>query len=248
MNLDYAKALRYAKLSQDVYQPFDSNIQFTDFQGQPVLLSDAKTDAQCALLQEGSHLMIIFRGSESSIDWNMNFDTKQERVEFDQEVIKEEIAAKREQIYPYESGKDSGALMHSGFAQAYLSVRSQIHDYLKTHEITSVGLTGHSLGGALATLGAVDVQYNFNQMAIEVYTFGAPKVGNKQFSESFNRRVSNSFQIVHGMDIVPALPRWWQGYEPVAQEVRFGKRFSWNFITQRFKDHAIVQYIQLFQR
>ena len=109
---------------------------------------------------------------------------------------------------------------------------------------TSVIVTGHSLGGALATLCAVDVQYNFSsKAALSVYTFGAPRVGNHGFRESFNRRVPASDRFFYGMDLVPALPRPWQGYSHVNQEYRFGPRFSFNFLSQRLEDHKIANYI-----
>lgn len=244
MAIDYSKAVKYAILSQEVYQNFNG-IQFSGIITPPVLINQSDTDTQCALLSDPSSLTIVFRGSESDVDWETDFDSKQERFEFDQEVIRQQIAGERKQVYPYENGKDSGALMHCGFVKAYLSVRDQIHDYVKTHEVMAVTTTGHSLGGALATLCAVDLQYNFIYLAIESYTFGAPKVGNDKFCESFNRRVPNSYRVVHGMDLVPELPRWWQNYRSVDQEFRIGSRWSWRFISQRFKDHAIGAYIEI---
>lgn len=51
----------------------------------------------------------------------------------------------------------------SGFYTAYLSVRPFIHEVLRTELKrfpTTVFFTGHSLGGALATLAALDVSLN----------------------------------------------------------------------------------------
>ena len=45
------------------------------------------------------------------------------------------------------------------------------------------------------------------------------------------------------MDIVPALPGVWRGYRHVDAEYRLGERFSLNFVSQRFKDHAIANYV-----
>lgn len=243
MAVDYAKALVCANFSQTVYQNF-TDIQFAGI-ANPVLIGDSKTDTQCAILPNGSAITIVFRGSESSVDWETDFDTRQERVDFDQQVIKQEIAGQRSQIYPYKDGSDSGVLIHEGFARAYLSVRDQLHSYIREQGVTQVTTTGHSLGGALANLCAVDINYNFSQVAIEAYTFGAPKVGNSKFRDSFDRRVPNSYQFVQGMDIVPAIPRWWQGYQSIDTEFRIGSRWSWNFISQRFKDHAISRYIEV---
>jgi len=177
------------------------------------------------------------------MDWDTNFNFKQEVVEFQQEVIQRQIVQDREQIYPYTGESRSGAQMHRGFAAAYISVREEIHNYLKNHAAKSVIVTGHSLGGALATLCAVDIQYNFSNVAINIYTFGAPRVGNDGFRESFNRRVPNSYRFVYGMDMVSALPRPWQGYHHVDTEYGLGPRFNLNFLSRRFKDHELANYI-----
>jgi predicted lipase len=245
MAVDYSKAVKCALFCQEVYRNF-STVVFDGLVETPVLISEDSTDTQCAILPENSGITIVFRGSDSSFDWQTNFEFKQERAEFEQQIIQQQIVAQQEQVYPYQQKSSSGALMHRGFVNAYFSIRDQIHEYVSNHEIASVTTTGHSLGGALATLCAVDIQYNFhNKVSIEAYTFGAPKVGNDGFRESFNRRVPNSYRFVYGMDIVAELPRWWQGYRHVDAELRIGSRFSLNFLSARFKDHAIDKYIHL---
>ena len=41
---------------------------------------------------------------------------------------------------------------------------------------------GHSLGGALATLAAYDIQTAFGFRDLQVYTYGAPRTGNHAFA------------------------------------------------------------------
>jgi triacylglycerol lipase len=243
MPIDYSKALRNAILCQKVYENF-SDIRFDGVTETPVLISDPQTDTQCAIVLEDSAATIVFRGSESSEDWETDFNTALERAQFEKQVIRELIIEPQDKVYPYGEPSASGALMHRGFVTAYFAVRDQIHAYISNSAVSSVVATGHSLGGALATLCAIDIQYNFSEkVTIEAYTYGAPKVGNDGFQDSFNKRVPDSYRIVNGMDLVPALPRWWQGYRAVDKEVRIGKRFSLNFVSQRFKDHAIDRYI-----
>lgn len=249
MAVDYSKAAKYAIYCQEVYQNF-SSIRFKELTQSPVLIDRKTTDTQCAILPDGAGITIVFRGSESSFDWDTNLSTQQERAEFDQKIIQGAIvdSEEKDKVYPYESGSSSGALMHRGFVAAYFSVRDEIHDYIKNQPVSTAVVTGHSLGGALATLCAVDIQFNFSDkiQTIEAYTFGSPKVGNNEFRDSFNRRVPNSYRFVQGMDIVPELPRWWQGgYQHVDKEFRIGQRFSLNFLSARFKDHAIARYIEV---
>lgn len=244
--MDYSKAFNCALLSQEVYRNF-SGLQFSGFPAiTPEFIDQPNTDTQCAIVLEaaGKSIYIAFRGSEKRMDWDTNLNFGQAAFEFQQEVVRKQIVQNREQVYPYAGESRSNAKMHQGFTAAYLSVRNQIHDYLRTHPVSNVTLTGHSLGGALATLCAVDVQYNFsNQVAIEVYTFGSPRVGNDGFRESFNRRVPDSYRFVYGMDMVAALPRPWQGYRHVDAEHRLGPRLSINFLSRRVKDHEIQNYI-----
>jgi triacylglycerol lipase len=245
MPVDYAQAVKYAIFAKQVYQPFEKAV--FDGVANAQLISNAGTDTQCAILPQSGDsqsITIAFRGSDSSVDWDTNFDTRPERADFDKQVIREEIVNQRTLIYPYADKSENGAMMHVGFITAYFSVREQIQDYIKANQINHVAVTGHSLGGALATLCAVDLQYNFANLAIEIYTFGSPKVGNKGFEESFNRRVPNSYRFVSGMDIVAELPRWWQGwYAHVKTEIRLAPRLSWNILSAPFTDHALDKYI-----
>jgi hypothetical protein len=82
MSVNYSVALKYAILSREVYRDF-SGITFTGITESPVLITQPKTDTQCAILPLGDGATIVFRGSESSVDWNTDFDTKPERVDFD---------------------------------------------------------------------------------------------------------------------------------------------------------------------
>jgi predicted lipase len=248
MPIDYSKALKYAVFCQKVYEDFKT-IQFDGITVKPELITESKTDTHCAILPDGTSATIVFRGSESSQNWETDFDTDLQRAQFDQNVIRELIVGQQDKTYPYPDSSSSNALMHRGFVTAYFAVRDQIHNYIKSNPVTSVVATGHSLGGALATLCAVDIQYNFaDKVTIEAYTYGSPKVGNDGFRDSYNRRVPNTYRVVHGMDLVPELPRWWQGYRHVDTEYRIGQRLSINFVTQRFKDHAIDRYIAVLKQ
>jgi len=249
--VDYAKAIQTALYCKEIYRSFPS-VMFQDITDEPILISERaeemSIDTQCAILLNGTAVTIVFRGSDSDYDWETNFDTAQERAEFDRKIIKDVIVEEesREQDYPYDGKNSSESLIHRGFTAAYFAVRDQLHAYIDRHDVTSLTVTGHSLGGALATLCAVDMQYNFADRldSIEAYTYGSPKVGNRGFSASYNQRVPDSYRIVNGVDIVPALPRWWQGkYVHVAQEIHIGSRFTFNFVRARIKDHGIANYI-----
>ena len=67
-------------------------------------------------------------------------------------------------------------------------------------------LTGHSLGGALATLCAADLAANTKFTSPSVYTFGSPRVGNPTFAGFFNRRTGPHYRVYNSEDVVTSLP------------------------------------------
>lgn len=74
------------------------------------------------------------------------------------------------------------------------------------HPVTSVTVCGHSLGGALATLLALDLAANTVFSHPVVYTYGSPRTGDSLFASTFNQVVTNSYRIENRLDIVPKLP------------------------------------------
>ncbi|KAG1678518.1 hypothetical protein FOA52_014552 [Chlamydomonas sp. UWO 241] len=119
--------------------------------------------------------------------------------------------------------------VHGGFLEAYDSVRMQVVRMLD--QITGTGeagewrvlITGHSLGGALATLCAYELSQRQGPARkvqdICMYTYGAPRVGNVKFASQFNERVPDSWRITNSSDIVPSVPRL-LGYSHVKHSVR----------------------------
>jgi len=72
--------------------------------------------------------------------------------------------------------------------------------------VSSVTICGHSLGGALVTLLALDVAANTNFPNPTVYTYASPRAGDPAFASTYNQIVENSFRIANRLDLVPKLP------------------------------------------
>lgn len=228
-----------------------------------VYIDNKKTDTQLFMLHRGEVLVIGFRGTQQSYDWITDFNAWHT-------------------VVPYDN-YESPIRVHSGFIAAYKSVRDQIHKYIKERIPASIcgstvcGVTvcggqlglikkviicGHSLGGALATLCAVDVQYNFGQLDILCYPSGNPSVGNKAFAASYNKRVPNTIRTYMRTDLVPFLPpKWFQkstgGYKHTAKGNPIGPRniliglkiwFKRHFKTENFAaeltNHSIPLYLK----
>lgn len=107
--------------------------------------------------------------------------------------------------FPYGDG-NAAIQVHAGFIEAYSSVREAMVKVAKESQHKKVICAGHSLGGALATLSAVDVKHNVPGKEVSCYTFGSPKVGNADFVKFYNGRVPQTFRFVNGVDLVPSLP------------------------------------------
>lgn len=128
---------------------------------------------------------------------------------------------------PY-GNTESPIRIHSGFLAGYMSLRDDVHRIIQADtNIDNYIFCGHSLGGALARISAVDVQYNFNK-ELCVYTLGAPNIGNKEFEESFNKRIKHSVFYVNDSDPVPEVPPEFTGYKRYVR-IRLPKKYTVKF-------------------
>ena len=72
--------------------------------------------------------------------------------------------------------------------------------------VSSVTICGHSLGGALVTLLALDLAANTNFKNPTVYSYASPRTGDPLFVSTYNQVVKNSSRIANRLDLVPKLP------------------------------------------
>lgn len=119
---------------------------------------------------------------------------------------------------PNEMCSDDGILVHGGFLISYMLMRATILSALRSlpRPIFSITVTGHSLGGALATLCSFDLMINSKKEisyegTIQLITFGCPHVGSEPFASKFRslvaRREGNMkpYLLVNEKDAVPQL-------------------------------------------
>ncbi|KAL7937270.1 alpha/beta-hydrolase [Trichoderma chlorosporum] len=98
--------------------------------------------------------------------------------------------------------------VHDGFNDAWQEVAPAATDALNqavaanpTFEIVS---TGHSLGAAVATLAAAFLRTQ--GFAIDLVTFGSPRVGNDDFANFVTSQPGAELRVTHFDDPVPRLP------------------------------------------
>jgi hypothetical protein len=102
----------------------------------------------------------------------------------------------------------SGTRVHSGFNRTFKDMKVALTLFLSQHSPRRVHCIGHSLGGALAQLAA-DWLAN-NGYAVELYTFGSPRVGTEDFAIHLTRQVGQGriHRVCHSSDPVTMVPVW----------------------------------------
>lgn len=142
-------------------------------------------------------ITVVFKGSKEPMDWMTNCTFK------DIDFLKR--------------GK-----VHQGFYQAFrlfirtLSKRNNENNNIPTsvldnidtfNQTSKIILTGHSLGGALATIASCYLtEIGINSENIDVYTFGSPPVGTLEFCDYYKDKL-DIYRLVNSEDVVPKLDR-----------------------------------------
>ncbi|XP_017219114.2 uncharacterized protein LOC108196368 isoform X1 [Daucus carota subsp. sativus] len=184
-------------------------------------LDNEGTDTQVAIWRDSSRkrLVIAFRGTEQ-VRWK---------------DLRTDLMLVPTGLNPERIGGDfkKEVQVHSGFLSAYDSVRTRILSLIKlvTGDIDDSGeqlskwhvyVTGHSLGGALATLLALELSSSQlakrGNISVTMYNFGSPRVGNRNFADLYNQKVKDSWRLINRRDIIPTIPRL-MGYCHVAQPI-----------------------------
>ncbi len=106
--------------------------------------------------------------------------------------------------------KSHGVVFHEGFYKAYESLFKDIHSQLIKLRLP-IYVTGHSLGGALATVCVM--RYPDTDRMAACYTFGAPRVCDlKGVIEFYKVPV---YRLAHSDDVVPTLPFFAMGFTQI---------------------------------
>ncbi len=132
-------------------------------------------------------MIVSFRGTETPEDWLKDLDTL---------------------AVPFGDIAASG-MVHQGFAAVYLTIRDSVIAGVDAAKAgaTSMWVTGHSLGGAIAILSALDFAKNaVPPLAPQLYTFAGPRVGDNTFRDLFDATIPLCYRVVNRWDIVPQLP------------------------------------------
>lgn len=186
-------------------------------------------DTQAAIFTNDDRCILAFRGTTNVTDWLTNLDVFKAPGPYGQ--------------------------VHHGFQEALNHVWDNIEPAISQHK--ELFITGHSLGGALATLATAEWGEG------TLYTFGSPRVGDPEFAKYFDA-MHPSYRFVNNNDIVPRVPLGYQHIGSLRHFTVGGKMWvepslrwvEWDRLCGRLrfrfgdgvKDHDIDDYISLIEK
>lgn len=173
----------------------------------PALLENTEDyndgQAYCALytntLDDGNHRLdgvLAFRGTENFRDWLSDLNVI--RVHMTLPDVERAVQPK----------------VHHGFIRQFRTIDKNINAIvgrmISENGIDTLHVTGHSLGGALASIAAVALKHEFPALNIHCYTFGSPRPGDNTFAKMFDDDVDSSYRFLNNNDPVTATPTTWR--------------------------------------
>ena len=165
------------------------------------------------------------------------------------------VIDEKEHNYAFASQED--AAVHAGYGLTVVILAEQIKEQIKALNkkgIYHIIITGHSQGGALATMTRAYLE-NLPKRELskrntyKTYAYAQPMSGNKEFAEEYNARFSKegtSYSIINDKDPVPYMPFNYEEDKLVTKE----KVRGWIFGKKKFKAKKLGQdaFIRLFER
>ncbi|MEZ4752070.1 MAG: lipase family protein [Bdellovibrionota bacterium] len=158
------------------------------------------------IVKAKGYAVVVFRGSDERDDWFDNFNAFYlgQKKPAQQGFGRPNLMKKPKQnTVPSPNSRHD---LHAGFYEQFSKAHDQVLEKLKGTESGKVWFTGHSLGGALATIFARDFHAAHGFKNIGLYTFGAPRPGNQKLANYFNENTIPTYRVEFGHDPVPTLP------------------------------------------
>ncbi|AWW25577.1 lipase family protein [Acetobacterium carbinolicum] len=145
-----------------------------------------KTEENFGFIAESEdRLVLAFRGTDSTPNLDSDLDLFQ---------------------IPFPYVKNAGS-SHRGITRVYQSLREEVIEQIsQLPDTKKLYITGHSLGGDLSIMAALDFAVNTARKEAIVYTIAAGRPGDRDFVGTYNAHVKNSYRIFNVHDFIPTLP------------------------------------------
>jgi len=193
--------------------------------------------------------MVTFKGTTNKKDWGINLKTS--HTTYGGTTLEEmEAIAKRDP-------QEKKPAVHEGFNTYVDSVlRSSVVNaqskfkgvFKKVYETPNAHLilTGHSLGGAAATLlGERLISLGMPKEKFTVITFGAPAIGNDEFAMEYGDKI-DLLRVTNTSDPIPgSLQTFFGGYKQFGEHVKYHispKISSNNHDIAMYVDYSVSEY------
>lgn len=191
-------------------------------------LYDPVTDTRAIVAETPDRIIFAFKGTSSGQNLATDLKVNQRSLA---SIIEPELYSSREchesptpslQAIMNRNRGFRRARVHAGFAAAYQTIKHGVIGVtaaLLREKERPVCFTGHSLGGALATLSSLDVQLTLrlDGERVAVSSFGSPRVGNEAFQQLYDDAIPTHWRFVAGGDLISRLPK--VGYRHVGKKV-----------------------------
>ena len=142
--------------------------------------------AQCYIIWDNEDTIIAFRGTEPK----------------EMSDVKADLNALKKKGF-----LDKGDV-HAGFQGEINKIWDTLVKTISTSKTNNFYITGHSLGGAMATICAKRLQEQFNNVKC-LYTYGSPRVGDKKWVKTMQ---VPHYRYQNNNDVVCRVPFWIMGY------------------------------------
>ncbi|KAG2495126.1 hypothetical protein HYH03_006736 [Edaphochlamys debaryana] len=191
-----------------------------------------RTDTQALVLRNPSELEVVvaFRGTQVDIK-NHPMDPLKD-LDAALVSLREDVFGAAPHLRFGSEQPKAEPRAHRGFVSCYTAVHQAVRQAVaealeqfpaEQRPRVRLVLTGHSLGGALATLAAYDlanIYQNAAQDRVVCYTFGAPRVCNGPLARVYDQLVPNTWRFSNVNDVVPMVPLVHWSYCHVGRNVR----------------------------
>lgn len=148
-------------------------------------IEDRASDTQLFVASDDEITVVCFRGTQEKRDWLTDLDSA--RIDYERP-----------------DGTNTKWQVHRGFWTAYALVADRLLEAIEGFGRKPLLITGHSLGGALAAIAALDLAGRCSSS--RVYTFGQPRVGDAYFVGALDNAVLGYHRFVNNNDVVPRVP------------------------------------------